>query len=345
MSSQIRFPNANRSKPGRPPAFRVRYDGINGPEHGLMTNKKYLFFTYLHSRAICATIRVATRARSLTVRGLLCQHGQDESSRPAMVSFKREEPMKTWRNKQRIVGVALALALLGSLVLGAPAVVAMGSVELLDNGSFEGGFRNVPGCGMVGNGWGCFTNGGTVDYGFYDDQWAPVVKDGKNSQLIELNTRSTRRRSPIATPASTRPANLVAGATYTFKLSGVNPRAQPRSQRGQVSLPGSSGATPPMARPTGPRWQTGSNCRGTRSTNRTSPTGLQDYATTFRRPAARSRSSFACGRSGARPQGIRRQPGRHQPDGKGAIIQPPVGSHRGRTAGCVSYRHRRGGGS
>ena len=59
--------------------------------------------------------------------------------------------MKSWRNKQRIVGVALVLALLGTMVLGSASGLAMGSVELLKNGNFESGFRNVPGCGMVGN--------------------------------------------------------------------------------------------------------------------------------------------------------------------------------------------------
>ena len=35
--------------------------------------------------------------------------------------------MKSWRNKQRILGVALVLALLGTMVLGSASGLAMGS--------------------------------------------------------------------------------------------------------------------------------------------------------------------------------------------------------------------------
>ena len=65
---------------------------------------------------------------------------RDGSSRPSMGHFKREEPMKSWRNKQRIVGVALVLALLGTMVLGSASGLAMGSVQLLKNGNFESSF-------------------------------------------------------------------------------------------------------------------------------------------------------------------------------------------------------------
>ena len=61
--------------------------------------------------------------------------------------------------------------------------------NVLANGSFEQGFYSQPGCGMVGAGWGCFTNGGAANYGFYDEQWDPVVADGDHGQLIEINTK------------------------------------------------------------------------------------------------------------------------------------------------------------
>ena len=139
--------------------------------------------------------------------------------------------MKSWRNKQRILGVALALALLGSMVLGSASGLAMGSVELLKNGNFESGFRNVPGCGMVGNHWGCFTNGGTVDYGFYDDQWAPVVKDGKSSQLIEMNTMQYAASEPNRYAGIYQTVNLVAGAPLHLQTQRRDARAQPGPQR------------------------------------------------------------------------------------------------------------------
>jgi LysM repeat protein len=56
------------------------------------------------------------------------------------------------------------------------------------NGNFEAGFNPIA-LGHVGKGWGYFTNGGAANYGFYDDQWPPVVAEGKHSQLIEINTK------------------------------------------------------------------------------------------------------------------------------------------------------------
>lgn len=61
--------------------------------------------------------------------------------------------------------------------------------DVLFNGDFEEGFMANDACGgMVGKGWGCFHNGGTAAYGFFDDQWDPVVYSGEHSQLIEINT-------------------------------------------------------------------------------------------------------------------------------------------------------------
>ena len=58
----------------------------------------------------------------------------------------------------------------------------------------------------VGQGWGCFTNGGSAAYGFYDDQWAPVVADGRTQPTDRDSTpSSTPHPSRIASPASTRP--------------------------------------------------------------------------------------------------------------------------------------------
>src|SRR5262245_8687975 len=62
--------------------------------------------------------------------------------------------------------------------------------NLLVNGNFEGGFLYLDGCGHVGVGWSCFTNNGQTNYGFYDDQWPPVVAKGDHSQLIEINTKN-----------------------------------------------------------------------------------------------------------------------------------------------------------
>ena len=195
--------------------------------------------------------------------------------------------MKFWRNKQRILGVALALALLGSMVLGSASGLAMGSVELLANGNFESGFRNVPGCGMVGNHWGCFTNGGTVDYGFYDDQWAPVVKDGKSSQLIEMNTMQYAASEPNRYAGIYQTVNLVAGAPYTFKLSGGMRERNPDPKDDKFRYRVEWGYTPDGST----KWASVTNwveLPWDKIDERTSPTGLLDYSTTFTAPSSKA---------------------------------------------------------
>jgi LysM repeat protein len=69
-----------------------------------------------------------------------------------------------------------------------PPIGVCAGPNLVNNGNFEAGFNPVA-VGHVGNSWGYFTNGGAANYGFYDDQWPPVVADGQHSQLIEINTK------------------------------------------------------------------------------------------------------------------------------------------------------------
>jgi LysM repeat protein len=195
--------------------------------------------------------------------------------------------MKSWRNKQRIVGVALVLALLGTMVLGSASGLAMGSVELLKNGNFESGFRNVPGCGMVGNSWGCFTNGGTVDYGFYDDRWAPVVKDGKSSQLIEMNTMQYAASEPNRYAGIYQTVSLVKGATYTFKLSGGMRERNPDPNDDKFRYRVEWGYTPDGST----RWANVTNwveLPWDKIDERTSPTGLLNFSTTFTAPSSKA---------------------------------------------------------
>jgi hypothetical protein len=83
----------------------------------------------------------------------------------------------------RLAVTALSLAVLLSLVPAA--AFGEGETDLLTNGNFENGFRDDG----VGVGWERFDNGGAAGYGWYDDQWDPVVFDGEHSQLIEINSK------------------------------------------------------------------------------------------------------------------------------------------------------------
>ncbi len=128
--------------------------------------------------------------------------------------------MRASTRKQRLLGAALALALLASLTLVSASGLAVADQELLINGNFEGGFTYAPGCGMIGKGWGCFTNGGRVAYGFYDDQWKSVVADGAHSQLIELSTLDLAASDPDRYAGLWQTVSLVKGSTYQLKVSG-----------------------------------------------------------------------------------------------------------------------------
>jgi LysM repeat protein len=163
----------------------------------------------------------------------------------------------------------------------------MGSVELLKNGNFESGFRNVPGCGMVGNSWGCFTNGGTIDYGFYDDQWAPVVKDGKNSQLIELNTMQYAASEANRYAGIYQTVNLAKGAPYTLKVSGGMRERNPDPKDDKYRYRVEWGYTPDGST----RWANVTNwveLPWDKIDVRTAPTGLESFSTTFIAPSSKA---------------------------------------------------------
>ncbi len=123
------------------------------------------------------------------------------------------------RVQARILLIALSFAFLAGVLL-AVSTLAAATGDVLKNGDFEGGFTYIPGCGMVANGWGCFTNGGAADYGFYDDTWPPIVRSGEHSQLIEINTmHKWGQQSRLA--GIYQVVKVVPGQTYTLKLHGL----------------------------------------------------------------------------------------------------------------------------
>jgi len=98
-----------------------------------------------------------------------------------------------------------------------PAVPCKGQ-NLVVNGDFEGGFEGS----AVAKHWAWFTNGGRANYGFYDDMWDPVVKDGEHSQLIEINSyghmpTDADRYAGIYQVID----GLTPGATYEFCMWGM----------------------------------------------------------------------------------------------------------------------------
>jgi LysM repeat protein len=92
---------------------------------------------------------------------------------------------------------------------------------MISNGSFENGFNFVS-VGHVGKGWGFFTNGGAAVYGFYDEQWPPVVADGSHGQLIEINSKGILPADPDRYAGIYQLVKgLYPGATYELSLRGM----------------------------------------------------------------------------------------------------------------------------
>ena len=157
-------------------------------------------------------------------------------------------------------------------------------MDVIHNGDFEGGFAMIPGCGMVGAGWGCFTNGGSAAYGFYDDQWEPVVADGLHSQLIEINTKQFAASEPDRFAGIYQPVALTRGSVYTLQLQGGMREHDPDPFEDKYRYRVQWGYT------------TDGSTDWTRVTNwvelpwdkideRTAPTGLQSYGTSFMAPS------------------------------------------------------------
>ncbi len=139
------------------------------------------------------------------------------------VSGLRVRARRMTPRRRRVIGLIaglVAAALLGVVAL-LPRMTSAAEVNVLGNGGFEHGFYSVPGCGDVGVQWGCFTNGGAANYGFYDDQWAPVVAEGKHSQLIEINTFGFDAPSNDRYAGIYQTAKVVPGARYKLSLRGV----------------------------------------------------------------------------------------------------------------------------
>jgi hypothetical protein len=192
--------------------------------------------------------------------------------------------MKIGIRKQRLVFVSLMLALLASISLAGGSTLAVVDQEMLKNGNFEGGFSHVPGCGTVGQGWGCFTNGGSVTYGFYDDQWAPVVADGAHSQLIELNTMQFAASESDRFAGIYQTVHLVRGGTYQLRLSGLmrehNPDRAEDPYRYRVQWGYTTDGSTDWSAVT--NWV---ELPWDKIDDRLSPTGMESYSTSFVAPS------------------------------------------------------------
>ena len=136
--------------------------------------------------------------------------------------------MQVWfhaqpQRQRRVIsgGLGLVVVAILTLVAAMPAITSASQVDVLGNGGFEHGFSAVNGCGVVGNHWNCFTNGGAAGYGFYDDEWDKVVYEGKHSQLIEVNTKGMAAGDNDRYAGISQTTRVVPGAPYKLSMRGM----------------------------------------------------------------------------------------------------------------------------
>lgn len=133
--------------------------------------------------------------------------------------------LRTWTRSPRhqrwgVLAAALFIGL-SLFALSSATRTSASNVNVLANGNFEDGFVAQPGCGMVGTGWGCFTNGGGANYGFYQEQWGPVVANGASSQLLEINTKGSFPADADRYAGIYQTVRVVDWADYTLDLKGM----------------------------------------------------------------------------------------------------------------------------
>jgi hypothetical protein len=138
---------------------------------------------------------------------------------------------QAWLPSSLTLLVLFILLVMGLLWLSTSTGQATGKQtgNLLVNGGFEEGFVLREGCGHVGKGWGCFTNHGQTIYGFYDDQWPPVVYKGAHSQLIELDTKNLGVADPDRFAGIYQTVRVEPGAAYLFEMHGMIRSTDPAS--------------------------------------------------------------------------------------------------------------------
>ncbi len=93
-------------------------------------------------------------------------------------------------------------------------------VNLLMNGNFEGGFYPDPTCGLVAEGWACFTIGNHTRFVAQPEEWQDAVRSGQRAQLLGVITPD-----PGAPPnryiGIAQTVRVVPYTTYTLVLYGL----------------------------------------------------------------------------------------------------------------------------
>jgi len=123
--------------------------------------------------------------------------------------------------RRRRLAVGILSFVLAAVALAVPGMqLASPPVERLTNGGFEEGFYSTA-LGPVGNGWQSFASGGGAQYGFFQDNWSPVVQEGTSSQLIAISTIGQTGADAPHVAGIFQTVAVAPGSTYDLTLYGM----------------------------------------------------------------------------------------------------------------------------
>lgn len=118
-----------------------------------------------------------------------------------------------------LMAVVIILATFAVAII--PSVSNAANTNVIFNGGFESGFSTLNGCGLVGTGWNCFTNGGAVNTSFHDDQWEPTVAEGTHSQLVSMDTKGVGNPDADRYAGIFQTVRVVDWQQYTLSMQGM----------------------------------------------------------------------------------------------------------------------------
>lgn len=130
------------------------------------------------------------------------------------------EKLRLSRPIIRVAAVCIVIAGF-ALFAGLPQMLIATNVNVVRNSDFESGFVSQPGCGMVPHFWTCYHNGGAAVYGFYDEQWDPVVYQGTHSLRLDMNTNGILNADNDRYQGIYQTVPVARGSEYTFNLAGL----------------------------------------------------------------------------------------------------------------------------
>jgi len=123
-----------------------------------------------------------------------------------------------------MLAVVMALSSMAGAFMPTAVPLAIAQTSVIDaiaNGTFEGEFIHQDGCGKVAEEWGCFTNGGRINYSYRNDTRASLVLEGRASQRIQIHTMGMTEADDDRFGGIYQTISVAPNASYSLNLYGM----------------------------------------------------------------------------------------------------------------------------